>query len=73
MWARFNQDVWLKAEARTAKIVFTVLTFFIVSWTPFIVIYAINGAGKNNTPRCTAAILKSIQAILQAKQTLVNL
>ncbi|XP_031567035.1 pinopsin-like [Actinia tenebrosa] len=50
MWARFNQDVWLKAEARTAKIVFTVLTFFIVSWTPFIVIYAINGAGKSIVP-----------------------
>lgn len=46
MWARFNQDIWLKAEARTARIVFTVLAFFIGSWTPFIVIYAINGAGK---------------------------
>ena len=46
MWAQFKQNIWMKAEARTAKIVFTVLSFFVFSWTPFIVVYSINGGGE---------------------------
>lgn len=42
----------IKIELKTAKIVFTVLTVFIVCWLPFVIVYIVStsGRGENISP-----------------------
>ena len=42
----------IKSEFKTAKIVFTVLTAFIICWLPFVVVYIVStsGRGENISP-----------------------
>lgn len=36
----------MKAELKTAKIVFTVLTVFLICWLPFVTVYILSSSGK---------------------------